>query len=94
MSCFFSLTDLTVPQEVNLSSNMQLQQISISWFGGQATTFDLIILRTEFNETVFYVRSFFFLLENLYSSFSYGKMSCLHSRACGRMFHCSFKQPD
>ncbi|KAM4746051.1 LIF receptor subunit alpha a isoform 2-T2 [Anableps anableps] len=45
---------LTVPQQVSLSANYSTQQLSISWFGGVATTFDLIILRTEFNETVFY----------------------------------------
>ncbi|XP_032435495.1 LIF receptor subunit alpha a [Xiphophorus hellerii] len=45
---------LTVPQQVSLSANFFTQQLTISWFGGEATTFDLIILRTEFNETVFY----------------------------------------
>uniref|UniRef100_A0A3B5LL08 Fibronectin type-III domain-containing protein n=1 Tax=Xiphophorus couchianus TaxID=32473 RepID=A0A3B5LL08_9TELE len=45
---------LTVPQQVSLSANFFSQQLTISWFGGEATTFDLIILRTEFNETVFY----------------------------------------
>ncbi|XP_069563838.1 LIF receptor subunit alpha a [Brachyistius frenatus] len=45
---------LTVPQQVSLSANMGTQQLSISWLGGAATTFDLIILRTEFNETVCY----------------------------------------
>ncbi|XP_044053855.1 LIF receptor subunit alpha a isoform X2 [Siniperca chuatsi] len=45
---------LTVPQQVSLSANMYTQQLSISWLGGAATTFDLMILRTEFNETVFY----------------------------------------
>ncbi|XP_014851389.1 PREDICTED: leukemia inhibitory factor receptor-like isoform X2 [Poecilia mexicana] len=45
---------LTVPQQVRLSANFSTQQLTISWFGGEATTFDLIILRTEFNETVFY----------------------------------------
>ncbi|KAM9391455.1 LIF receptor subunit alpha a [Pholidichthys leucotaenia] len=47
-------TVLTVPQEVNLSPDLSAQQLSISWIGGAATTFDLIILRTEFNETVFF----------------------------------------
>lgn len=41
---------------------MNTQQLSISWLGGAATTFDLLILRTELNETVFYVRAFLFLL--------------------------------
>ncbi|MEQ2284158.1 hypothetical protein AMECASPLE_018649, partial [Ameca splendens] len=45
---------ITVPQQVSLSANFSTQQLSISWLGGEATTFDLIILRTEFNETVFY----------------------------------------
>lgn len=45
---------LTVPQQLSLSPNMFTQQVSISWLGGSATTFDLMILRTEFNETVFY----------------------------------------
>ncbi|XP_070760842.1 LIF receptor subunit alpha a [Enoplosus armatus] len=45
---------LTVPQQVSLSANIYTQQISISWLGGEATTFDLMILRTELNETVFY----------------------------------------
>ncbi|XP_029961330.1 LIF receptor subunit alpha a [Salarias fasciatus] len=45
---------LTVPDQVTLSGNTKAQQLSISWNGGAATTFDLIILRTEFNETVFY----------------------------------------
>ncbi|XP_045890556.1 LIF receptor subunit alpha a [Micropterus dolomieu] len=44
----------SVPQQVSLSANMLTQQLSISWLGGAATTFDLIILRTELNETVFY----------------------------------------
>ncbi|KAG8011787.1 Leukemia inhibitory factor receptor [Nibea albiflora] len=44
---------LTVPQ-VTLSANKDTQQLTISWQGGAATTFDLMILRTEFNETVFY----------------------------------------
>uniref|UniRef100_UPI0037E707C7 LIF receptor subunit alpha a n=1 Tax=Semicossyphus pulcher TaxID=241346 RepID=UPI0037E707C7 len=45
---------LTVPQQVSLSPNLNTQQLSISWLGGAATTFDLLILRTEFNETAFY----------------------------------------
>ncbi|GAA6227437.1 leukemia inhibitory factor receptor-like [Lates japonicus] len=45
---------LSVPQEVTLSANTYTQQLSISWLGGAATTFDLMILRTEFNEIVFY----------------------------------------
>ncbi|CAL8250963.1 unnamed protein product [Boreogadus saida] len=48
---------LDIPQEVNLSTNIEShrsQQLSISWLGGTASTFDLIVLRTEFNETVFY----------------------------------------
>lgn len=47
-------TGLTVPQRVTLSPNWGTQELSISWLGGGAATFDLIILRTEFNETVFY----------------------------------------
>lgn len=43
-----------VPQHVSLSADWNLQQISISWDGGAATTFDLLIVRTEFNDTVFY----------------------------------------
>uniref|UniRef100_A0A8C6LZ44 LIF receptor subunit alpha a n=1 Tax=Nothobranchius furzeri TaxID=105023 RepID=A0A8C6LZ44_NOTFU len=38
------------------NSDLARQQLLISWFGGTATTFDLIILRTEFNETVYYAR--------------------------------------
>ncbi|XP_041854730.1 LIF receptor subunit alpha a [Melanotaenia boesemani] len=45
---------LTVPHEVSLSPNTHTQQLSMSWLGGDAATFDVIILRTEFNETVFY----------------------------------------
>uniref|UniRef100_A0A8C9ZYG4 Fibronectin type-III domain-containing protein n=1 Tax=Sander lucioperca TaxID=283035 RepID=A0A8C9ZYG4_SANLU len=45
---------LTVPQQVSLSANMYTQHLTISWLGGAATTFDLMILRTELNETVFY----------------------------------------
>ncbi|KAM7415967.1 hypothetical protein PAMA_018167 [Pampus argenteus] len=45
---------LTVPQKVSVSPNYYAQQLSISWLGGAATTFDLMILRTELNETVFY----------------------------------------
>lgn len=58
---FFSPPGLTVPQRVTLSPNWYTQELSISWLGGGATTFDLIILRTEFNETVFYVRALHFL---------------------------------
>ncbi|XP_061623655.1 LIF receptor subunit alpha a [Phyllopteryx taeniolatus] len=46
--------DLTAPQQVSLTSNTDTQQISVSWLGGNATTFDVMILRTELNETVFY----------------------------------------
>ncbi|KAK7933522.1 hypothetical protein WMY93_004418 [Mugilogobius chulae] len=45
---------IPVPQQVSLSPNSNTQQISVSWYGGEATTFDLLILRTEFNVTVFY----------------------------------------
>ncbi|XP_054466937.1 LIF receptor subunit alpha a [Anoplopoma fimbria] len=45
---------LTVPQQVSLSANLDTQKLSISWLGGAATTFDLMILRTELNEKVFY----------------------------------------
>ncbi|XP_068167086.1 LIF receptor subunit alpha a isoform X2 [Antennarius striatus] len=45
---------LTMPQQVSLSPVMFTQQLSISWLGGAATTFDLMIQRTEFNETIFY----------------------------------------
>ncbi|XP_016898403.1 leukemia inhibitory factor receptor-like isoform X2 [Cynoglossus semilaevis] len=45
---------LRVPQQVTLSTNFKEQQLSISWLGGAATTFDIIILRTELNITVFY----------------------------------------
>ncbi|CAL8345371.1 unnamed protein product [Lota lota] len=45
---------LDVPQGVTLSANTWTQQLSISWLRGTASTFDLIILRTELNETVFY----------------------------------------
>ncbi|XP_037337701.2 LIF receptor subunit alpha a [Pungitius pungitius] len=43
-----------VPQQVKLSPDLSTQQLSISWLGGAAATFDLLILRTEVNETVFY----------------------------------------
>ncbi|KAK5870947.1 hypothetical protein PBY51_003852 [Eleginops maclovinus] len=43
---------LPVPQQVSLSANMDSQQLSISWLAGAATTFDLVILRTELDETV------------------------------------------
>ncbi|XP_041793611.1 LIF receptor subunit alpha a [Chelmon rostratus] len=45
---------LAVPQQLSLSANKYSQQLSISWLGGAATTFDLMILRTELSETVFY----------------------------------------
>lgn len=45
---------LSVPQRVSLSANRYTQQLSISWLGGAATAFDVMILRTELNETVFY----------------------------------------
>lgn len=56
---FFFLPALTVPEQVSLSADMYAQQLSISWLGGAAATatFDLMILRTELNETVFYVRA-------------------------------------
>lgn len=43
-----------VPQHVSLSADLKNQQISISWDGGSAATFDLLIVRTELNDTVFY----------------------------------------
>ncbi|KAL6113967.1 lifr [Pungitius sinensis] len=46
--------DPAVPQQVKLSPDLSTQQLSMSWLGGAAATFDLLILRTEFNETVFY----------------------------------------
>ncbi|XP_051924530.1 LIF receptor subunit alpha a isoform X1 [Hippocampus zosterae] len=46
--------ELTVPQQVKLTPDMYTQQISISWLGGSANMFDVMILRTELNETVFY----------------------------------------
>uniref|UniRef100_A0A3Q2PXM4 Leukemia inhibitory factor receptor-like n=1 Tax=Fundulus heteroclitus TaxID=8078 RepID=A0A3Q2PXM4_FUNHE len=48
---------LSVPEQVSLSPNFPTQQLSISWLGGEATTFDLIIFTTEFNETIFSVIS-------------------------------------
>ncbi|XP_053276012.1 LIF receptor subunit alpha a [Pleuronectes platessa] len=45
---------LGVPQQVSLSPDRFSRQLSISWLGGAATTFDLMILRTELNESVFY----------------------------------------
>ncbi|XP_033828179.1 LIF receptor subunit alpha a [Periophthalmus magnuspinnatus] len=45
---------IPIPQQVSLSENLKTQQVSISWVGGEATTFDLLILRTELNDTVFY----------------------------------------
>lgn len=44
---------------MSLSANIDAQELSLSWLGGAATTFDLMIQRTELNETVFYVRTFF-----------------------------------
>lgn len=55
------LSALVVPEKLSLSENLDAQQLSISWVGGTTTTFDLLILRTEFNETVFYVRAFILL---------------------------------
>ncbi|XP_061755601.1 LIF receptor subunit alpha a [Nerophis ophidion] len=45
---------LTAPEQVSLSSNVTTQQISIAWLGGGSTMFDVMILRTELNESVFY----------------------------------------
>nr|XP_046243813.1 LIF receptor subunit alpha a [Scatophagus argus]XP_046243814.1 LIF receptor subunit alpha a [Scatophagus argus]XP_046243815.1 LIF receptor subunit alpha a [Scatophagus argus] len=45
---------LPLPQQLSLSADMSTQQLSISWLGGSATTFDLMILRTELNESIFY----------------------------------------
>ncbi|XP_053725931.1 LIF receptor subunit alpha a isoform X2 [Synchiropus splendidus] len=45
---------LTVPEQVSLSPNMYTQQLSISWVGTGASAFDIMILRTELNETVFH----------------------------------------
>ncbi|KAG7281493.1 hypothetical protein CRUP_012436 [Coryphaenoides rupestris] len=44
---------LDVPQGVMLSSDKPIQQLSVSWLGGAARTFDLIILRIESQKTVF-----------------------------------------
>uniref|UniRef100_A0A665T1H9 Leukemia inhibitory factor receptor-like n=1 Tax=Echeneis naucrates TaxID=173247 RepID=A0A665T1H9_ECHNA len=44
---------LSVPEQVSLSANKYTQQLTISWRGGAATTFDIVILRTEFSETAF-----------------------------------------
>lgn len=52
---WFYILVLTVPKQVSLSANLSVRELTISWFGGSASTFDLIILRTEFNTTVFYV---------------------------------------
>uniref|UniRef100_A0A8C5NAQ8 Leukemia inhibitory factor receptor-like n=1 Tax=Gouania willdenowi TaxID=441366 RepID=A0A8C5NAQ8_GOUWI len=49
-----SLVVLSVPAQLSLSADENTQQLSISWLGGGAETFDVLILRTEFNETVFY----------------------------------------
>uniref|UniRef100_A0A8C7ZZD4 LIF receptor subunit alpha a n=1 Tax=Oryzias sinensis TaxID=183150 RepID=A0A8C7ZZD4_9TELE len=43
-----------VPKQVSLSADLSVKELTISWFGGAASTFDLIILRTEFNTSVFY----------------------------------------
>lgn len=51
-------TALPVPQQLSISPNLAAQQLSISWAGGVATTFDLTIIRTEFDVTVYFVRSF------------------------------------
>lgn len=53
---------LLVPKQLSFSANKGAQQLSISWVGGTATTFDMLILRTELNETVFYVGALFLLL--------------------------------
>lgn len=54
-------TVLPVPRQLSISANLPAQQLSISWVGGAATTFDLTIVRTELDETVFFVRTFLFL---------------------------------
>lgn len=59
--CFF-VQGLSVPQQLNVLADTHTQQLCISWLGGAAKTFDLLILRTEFNETVFYVRTFLSIL--------------------------------
>uniref|UniRef100_A0A668A2D9 LIF receptor subunit alpha a n=1 Tax=Myripristis murdjan TaxID=586833 RepID=A0A668A2D9_9TELE len=51
---FFFFSVPTVPQQVSLSPNLETQQLTLSWLGGESTTFDIMILRTELNETVFY----------------------------------------
>lgn len=48
-------TALPVPQQLSISPNLAAQQLSISWVGGAATAFDLTILRTELDETVYFV---------------------------------------
>ncbi|CAL1615694.1 unnamed protein product [Knipowitschia caucasica] len=45
---------IPIPQEVSLLGNLRTQQVLISWSGGEVTSFDLLILRTELNDTVFY----------------------------------------
>ncbi|XP_075875630.1 LIF receptor subunit alpha a [Nelusetta ayraudi] len=45
---------LPVPQQLSILADLAAQQLSISWVGGAATTFDLTILRTELDETVFF----------------------------------------
>ncbi|XP_061672960.1 LIF receptor subunit alpha a [Syngnathoides biaculeatus] len=49
-----TLNDLSAPQQVSLTRDMRTQQIFVSWLGGSVTTFDVMILRTELNETVFH----------------------------------------
>uniref|UniRef100_A0A668A2D2 LIF receptor subunit alpha a n=1 Tax=Myripristis murdjan TaxID=586833 RepID=A0A668A2D2_9TELE len=48
---FFFFSVPTVPQQVSLSPNLETQQLTLSWLGGESTTFDIMILRTELNET-------------------------------------------
>lgn len=61
-SVFFFHPALLAPEQLNFSSNLEAQQLFISWLKGTATTFDILILRKELNETVFYVRAFLLLL--------------------------------
>nr|AAR25692.1 class I helical cytokine receptor number 29 [Tetraodon nigroviridis] len=42
------------PEQLSFSQNSDLQQIVISWVQGTTATFDILVLRTEFNETVFF----------------------------------------
>lgn len=60
--CFFPRPALLVPEKLNFSPNLEAQQLAISWLKGTVTTFDILILRAELNETVFYVRAFLLLL--------------------------------